>query len=211
MTRTEWILGILLAILLFFVVILGIIFWLQPGNNGRVEEVPVAPTSSFSGQTALQAFLFAQAEAASWQSDAALLKATATWPQGSDRATLLSGKSTWNFTYYSAAAQLTIVVSLVEEEATLGTTRPVDAAFSPVSASNVKLDSHEAIQALLNAGGAEFMDQHGVTTLTATLSTDTAENRVEWFLSLFSVGDGKSFTAFIDAASGEIINLIETP
>jgi hypothetical protein len=73
------------------------------------------------------------------------------------------------------------------------------------------VDSYEAVQTLLNAGGADFMDRHGVTTLTATMSTDTADNRVEWFLSLFSVGDGKSFTIFIDAASGEIINILETP
>ncbi|MFZ0546171.1 MAG: hypothetical protein WAM60_12070 [Candidatus Promineifilaceae bacterium] len=209
MTRTEWVLGILLAILLIFIAVLGVIFWLQPGNSNRAGSVPVAPTSPFAGQTAIEAFLYAQAEAVKWQPDAGLLKASATWPQGTSRETLLQGKTSWDFTYYSPASQMTAVVSVVNEEATLGSTHSSTKALAAMDSSNWRVDSQEAILSLLNSGGGQFIDQNGVSTLTASLSYKTEENRTEWFLSLFSVSNGNSYTALIDATSGEIISVIE--
>jgi hypothetical protein len=209
MSRTEWILGVLLALLLIFILILGAIFFFQPGE--RRTEAPVAPTSQFAGQTAVEAYLSAQAEAVKWQPDAALVKASATWPQGADRATLLQGKTTWNFNYYSPASQTTAVVTVIDAVATLGSSRPAEAALAPVNVSAWSIDSHEAIQAMLRSGGDQFLELNGVSTLTVSLATDTAEGRTEWFLSLFAVSNGKSYTVTMDATSGEIINVIGTP
>ena len=211
MTRTEWVLGILLAVLLIFIVALGLIFWLQPGNNNNGSVVAVAPTSQFTGQTAIQASLLAQIEAAKWQSDAALLKASATWPQGSSRETLLQGKTTWSFTYYSPGAQETAVVTVVDEVATFGSTRPAPGTLFPIDSGAWKIDSHEAIQSFLDSGGGQFLSLSGVSTLTISLSKETDSNRMEWFLSLFSVSNSRSYTASIDAASGEILNVIGPP
>jgi hypothetical protein len=211
MTRTEWILGILLAILLIFIVVLGIIFWLQPGGGDRPENIPVAPTSAFAGQTAIQAYLFAQAEAITWQPDASLLKASATWPQGTNRETLLEGKTTWNFSYYSPGSNMTANVSVVDEVATLGSARAAAAGLVPVNTSGWNVDSYEAIQTLLSSGGDQFINQNGVSTLTVSLAADVGENRTEWFMSLFSISNGNSFTVSIDATSGDILDVIQTP
>lgn len=211
MTRTEWILGILLAVLLIFIVAFGLIFWLQPGSDNNSNVAAVAPTSPFTGHTAVRAYLLAQAEAAKWQPDAGLLKASATWPQGANQETLLQGKTTWTFTFYSPGSEMTAVVTVVNEAATLGSTRPAAANLSALDTGSWKIDSNEAIQSFLNSGGSEFLRQNGVSTLTVSLSKTPEGNRTEWFLSLFSVSNGRSYTASIDPTSGDILNVINTP
>jgi hypothetical protein len=63
----------------------------------------------------------------------------------------------------------------------------------------------------LGSGGEQFLNQNGVSTLTVSLAADVGENRTEWFMSLFSISNGNSFTVSIDATSGDILDVIQTP
>jgi hypothetical protein len=222
MNRLEWILGILLVVLLLAVVVLSFVFWFQPQartaagppNSATVIAAradDIAPTSVFEGQTAKIAFATAQRRAQEWQSDAMLLSATATWPQGARQEELLTGETTWGFTFYAPSTGATATISVVEDKAQLvsqGTHQP---ASPPLDAGGWKLDSKEAIQSLLDEGGAGFISNEGVTILTMTLSTDNQyqNNRVEWLLALIAPQSGHTLTMRLDANSGEILEFEE--
>jgi hypothetical protein len=216
MNRLEWSLGIILVILLIVVAIFSVLLWFRPdsppqaGPSGSETIVAaranqIAPTSVFTGQTAKIAFAAAQAQAANWQSDAALLNASATWPQGTSAQDLLTGETTWSFTFYSPQAGSTGLISVVENEAALlstGTHKPTDPVLS---ASGWQLDSEEIIQQFLSQGGEDFILNNGVTTMTMMLSTSNDTGRIEWFISLFGDQTLRSLTMRIDATSGEVL------
>ena len=66
-------------------------------------EVLSAPDSNsgsstvYTGSSTMQAYEHALIKAQEWKDDAVLLKASATWAQGTDRETLLDGSETWSF------------------------------------------------------------------------------------------------------------------
>ncbi len=216
MNRLEWSLGIILVILLIVVAVFSALLWLRPDNNSQAGDSnsaaiiaaranEIAPTSVFEGQTAKVAFAAAQAVAVTWHSDAILLNTSATWPQGSTAQDLLTGETTWSFTFYSPQTSSTALISVVENVATLLSTSQYQAADSVLSATGWQLDSQDAIEQFLAAGGADFIRDNGITTLTIMLSTSNENNRIEWFISLFGDQTLRSLTMRIDATSGEVI------
>lgn len=216
MNRLEWSLGIILVILLIVVAVFSAMLWLRPNRNNPTGPASsatvisarandIAPTSVFAGQTAKVAFAAAQSVAATWQGDAALLNADATWPQGTKPQDLLKGETTWSFTFYSPQTGSSALVSVVENEATLLSTAPYQTTAPVLSASGWQLDSDEVITQFLNQGGEDFMLSNGVTTLTMRLSTSNEAGRMEWFISSFSEQTLHSLTMRIDATSGEVV------
>ena len=216
MNRLEWSLGIILVILLIVVAVFSALLWLRPDNNSQAGDAnsaaiiaaranEIAPTSVFEGQTAKVAFAAAQAVAVTWHSDAVLLNTSATWPQGSTAQDLLTGETTWSFTFYSPQTSSTALISVVENVATLLSTSQYQATDPVLSATGWQLDSQAAIEQFLTTGGADFIRDNGVTTLTIMLSTSNENNRIEWFISLFGDQTLRSSTMRIDATSGEII------
>ncbi len=220
MNRLEWILGIMLAALLVIVVALSLMFWFRsdtpaaaPANvatevasyAGRVE-----PTSVFAGQTAQIAFTAAQKTAVSWQPDAALLNASATWPQGMTPQALRDGETTWAFTFFSPAAAEMSLISVIENEASVIT----QGAFPPpahlIGPTAWNLDSRDAIDRFLQEGGADFMNSEGVTSLTMTLTADEGNGRIQWLLQLTATQSLRTLTMQIDATSGEIVTVAKT-
>ncbi len=220
MSRLEWILGITLVLLLGIVIVLSLLFWFQPEapsvslepNSATIIAAgadDIAPTSTYAGQTARVAFASAQTIAAAWQEDATLLSATATWPQGRDAQELLSGETTWGFTFYSPATSAVTLISVIDGQATLvsesaGRTMP-----QPVDVAGWQLDSPDAMKQFLEEQGESFMASAGVTTLTMMLSTGNENHRIEWLVSLFANQTGGSLTMRIDATSGEILEILQ--
>lgn len=221
MNRLEWILGILLVVLLIVVAVLSLLFWFRPdepnlaaANSATVIAAradDIAPTPSFEGQTAQTAYAVAQQTAVSWQSDAQLLQASATWPQGADVPDLLSGETTWGFTFYSPSSQQVATISVVENEATLISSSDTPDAQTPLQVTGWNVDSRDAVRTLLSEGGETFIRQAGVTVLTANLLADNQQqnNRLEWLLALIGTQNGRTLTLRVDATSGDIIERIE--
>lgn len=222
--RIEWLLGILLVILLLVIVVLSLLFWFTPdapgiqGNGGSPQNsatvvaqnaVAVGPTPSFEGQTAKLAYVTAERLATSWQEDAELLNATATWSQGATLSSLQSGETTWAFTFYSPATQRATTISVLEDQANFVSETASPIAYNLNDVTGWQLDSHEAIQILLNQGGYNFINQEGVTILTMALMTDdtTPSNRMEWLVSLIGTESGNSIDLRINATSGEILEI----
>lgn len=209
MNRFERILTAFLAILLIAVLALGALVWLRPGIGMAPPlpdlTAPVAPTPSLARNTALLAFSAARAEAQSWQPDAQLVQAAATWTQGASREDLVKGTATWDFTFYSPAAGAVAVISVIEDEPRLITERAVSQALTLPDISGWRLDSPDAVARALQQGGEDFMRSAGATTMTASLSTARTEGKIEWFISLISKYSGDSFTMRLDASNGELL------
>lgn len=213
MSRLEWILTGLLGLLLVVVLAMGLLLWLQPGIGigaapplPTVEvDAPVAPTPDLPRDTALLAFTTAQVKAQSWQSDAVLVQASATWTQGAPRDDLLNGMATWDFTFMSPSAGAVAIFSVVDEEVKLIAENDLQQELTLQDVSGWRLDSPQAIARMMEEGGASFLGGAGTSTMTASLHTGRHPDKIEWFISLISKYSGESFTARIDATSGDVL------
>ena len=210
----------MLVVLLVVIVALSLMFWYRsdtppaaPANlatevasyAGKVE-----PTSVYAGQTAQIAFAAAQKTAVSWQPDAALLNASATWPQGSTRQDLLSGETTWSYTFFSPETDKTALISVLGNEASMVMQGTLNQPAQPVNPGGWTLDSTDAIKQFLNEGGTDFMNNEGVTSLMMTLTADPENGRVQWLIQLAATQALRILTMRIDATSGEILAIDKT-
>lgn len=213
MSRLEWILTGVLGLLLVVVLVMGLLLWLRPGIGTApplpTVDAPVAATPSLVRNTALLAFSSAQAEAQAWQPDAQLVQASATWTQGAGREDLLSGRATWDFTFISPSADATAVFSVIEDEPQLIAENDLQRDVAVQDVSGWRLDSPDAIARVMEEGGEAFLRGAGTTTMKASLDTARHPDKIEWFISLISKYSGNSFTARIDATSGDVL-AIET-
>jgi hypothetical protein len=210
MSRAEWILGAILVVLLAIVVIAAAALWLPKTTEQSLTPVPVtavvAPTLSFQGGTALFAFAAANNTAREWRTDAELLEARATWPQGVTRDDITTGSGLWSFTFYSAAQNEVANIEVLENVPNLISQNKAPAPLAPLLSTGWQVDSSDAVQILLEqAGGDEFLRTQGVSILNMNLTTVSSTNRIEWIISLFSSQTGQSLTIRVDANSGEII------
>lgn len=218
MSRLEWILGGVLALLLLIIGLVAAFLWLQPDGPPTVadtgfggETVGFEATSVFEGQTAQVAYATAQQAAMAWQADALLISATATWPQGASRDLMLSGKVDWGFTFYSPSTNGLAVYSVTGQQANLVTQGAADTAVTAAELSGWQIDSPAVAATLLEQGGSAFIDQEGLVTLVMTLSTNTQTGRIEWFASLVGNQTGNSLNLVMNGTSGEVIEIARFP
>ncbi len=217
MSRLEWILGILLVVLLVAVIGISALLWLRPSAPELPEGLPPtavsdlrpAPTSVYEEKTAKIALATAQRGIQDWHNDAVLLEATATWPQGVTEETLRIGEANWAYTFYSAGSNAVALVTVRGDEAT----RISESAYAldapPADVGSWNMDSQEALGLFLNEGGGQFLQDEGISTMIMKLSA--ASGQMEWFLSLFANGSGRSFTMFINATTGDVLEVEATP
>jgi hypothetical protein len=218
MSRLEWILGLILVLLLIVAAGLALSLWLgpqmaiQPGNGtdliaayaDDVAELPETP-----GQTAKRAFVMAQTAAQAWQSDAKLVSASATWPQGAQAEYIKQGAADWGFTFHSPATQTNAVVTIANGQPVLipGQTKNT---LSLLQSSSWQLDSSDVVKKFLEEGGKAFIDTEGITILSMTFATNdpNSNGRLEWLISALATQTGHSYTMRVDAASGETLEII---
>lgn len=218
LSRVEWVLGILLVVLLGVVMVLALLIWFQPGPvNTAVPQNSattiamhaddIAPTPETPGQTARVAYASAQQAARNWQTDAILLNASAAWPQGADELLLSNGQSEWRYTFFSKQAGEAAFITVNENQPQLLSTSRYTQAETPVATTAWNIDSIDAVQIFMNAGGREFMRQEGVTLFNMFLTADnvSGNGRIEWNVSLVSPQSSKALELQIDATNGDII------
>jgi len=218
MSRLEWILGIVLVLLLVVVAVFSLVFWFgpdradnsPPANSATVIALradDIAPTSVFEGDTAKVAYAKAQQTAVSWQADAKLLNATATWPQGANVNQLRDGDATWSFTFFSPAASRISNISVVEDNVNVVSQNEHSPKNMILEATGWNIDSNEVVDLFLKEGGRQFLSEEGVTTLAMILHADDldADGRMKWELNMINLQNGRGLKMQIDATSGEIL------
>jgi hypothetical protein len=218
MSRLEWILGGVLALLLLLIGLVAAFLWLQPDDPPTLADtgfggdtVGFEATSVFAGQTAQIAYATAQQAAVAWQADALLTSATATWPQGAARELMLSGAADWGFTFYSVSASAIAVFSVTGSQANLVTQGAAETQATAADLGGWQVDSPAVATTLLEQGGSAFIDQEGLTTLVMTLSTNTQAGRIEWFASLVGNQTGNSLNLVMNGTTGEVIEIARFP
>ncbi|MFO7684421.1 MAG: hypothetical protein R6X34_30695 [Chloroflexota bacterium] len=218
MSRLEWILGIVLVVLLLAPAGLAVSLWIKPDTTAQpvyANDVmaayadDVAPLPQTAVQTAKRAFVIAQPKAQAWQPDAALVSASATWPQGAQSEFIEQGTADWAFTFHSPATQSNAVVVITNGQPVLIPGESQNA-VKLLQSSSWQLDSPEAAAKFLGEGGKSFIDVEGITILSMTFAANNpGENgRLEWLISAFATQTGHSYTMRVDAATGEILEII---
>ena len=140
--------------------------------------------------------------ARSWQGDAQLSSATASWSfaQVDD----LSGAAEWTFQFYSPGTHQLYVVSVGEELVS-----PITNMLSPyelpvVSIEDWRVDSHQALGTWLTEGGAAFLAAYSVVDVSARLR-HSQEGRLEWSV-VGVVRDSQTLHLVrVDASSGQVL------
>ena len=224
MNRLEWILGVILLLLVLVVGLFAFRLWQQDGNLATVPAVPtavpeviveqaVAPTPAFAGETAKAAYAEARGLAVQWAPDAELVTATATWPQGTTEAMLQTGSATWGFTFFSARAGETAVITVVDGEAQLVNSSTYVQTVAPQAAllDQWELDSEQVIDQFLTAGGSAFISEADATTFSMTLGSQNSEGILDWSLTLFEPENGRSLYIRYDAQTGDILQEVAAP
>lgn len=215
MTKVEWVLGGVLVILLVIVAALAVSLWIRP-NQPVASTQPlvaeIAPTPVYAGQTTMAAAVAANKQAQTWQPDAVLYKASATWLQSDDVESLHSGASAWDFVYYSPEKKALASMVVADDTPTGIVPGPENVDLSPMDVvGGWKVDSPEVVRILMEAGGRDFVAREGVTAMVMTLTTGSENGRLEWLVSLFAPQTENSFTLRIDATSGEILEILPAP
>jgi hypothetical protein len=105
--------------------------------------------------------------ARTWQGDALLAAATASW--SFVQIDSLSEANDWTLQFYSPSTQQIQVLTANEEQVL-----PIVSSLSPyelstVAMENWRVDSHQALSTWLNAGGAAFLDRYSVVDISARL------------------------------------------
>jgi hypothetical protein len=129
--------------------------------------------------------------------------AIVTWQLPDDAAAMQAGRGEWQFDYLSSEAGEAWTFTAGPDGAWLSLRRPLSREPYQLVPIAWRLDSPEAIQVALAAGGQAFIDARPETSVTLRLTTEAAEGFVLW-KATFEASDGSTRTFEIDAASGEV-------
>ena len=203
MSRLEWFLSGILAILLVAVLALGLRVWLERSPQREADSVDQGRV--LEARTALTSYQMAQPAAQQWASDAKLLNARAAWPEG-DR--FDPKAAAWNFVFYSPGQSATALFTVSQDEATLISNRETDRRLDISATIGWQVDSPQIVSTVMENGGREFLAQHEQGKLTLTLDTN---DQFVWRARLINTDVPASLTLQVDPASGEVISREESP
>lgn len=186
----------------------------RPLTTTAVEAPAPAPTLpntfqvTFAENTALQLYPIAEAAARSWQADARLVSAEATW-----RTTAIDqvGKPTpWSFRFYSVAARRSYFVTILPDGQVNARqhflTEPNPPGLLP--AQRWAVDSNQAIAAWLNAGGGAFLGENPGLEVSAILSYQRAGDGLFWHVTGLNQKNETLVSTTVDAQSGAVVELV---
>lgn len=196
MTRLEWLLSGILAVLLIVVLALGLRVWLERSETPAAD--PGEQAQVIDARTALSSYQAALPTAQQWAADAKLLNARAAWPEGDS---FDPEGVAWNFVFYSPGQSATALITVSQNRAQLISNRQIDRNFNIYAATSWQIDSPQLLAIVLENGGREFLEQHGQGKLTLTLDT---EDEFVWRARLINTDVPASLTLHVDPASGEV-------
>jgi hypothetical protein len=204
MTKLQ--IGILWGVAILVVVVFGILSQVISRPQIALPQATATPARSHPlpsiGESARNYYPRADQAARSWQEDARLVSATASWPwvEQDD----LAKPTDWTYQFYSPSRQELYVVNV-----SAGGVTPVVVTLSPyvlptISADGWGVDSPEALGTWLDHGGAGFLDSHSVVDVSARLRV-SEDGRPEWSIAGV-VRDTRTFHLVeIDADSGRVL------
>jgi hypothetical protein len=191
MSRFEWALGALLAVLVVVALAATLYFW-SGRETASGEAITRAPTARAAYDSALPV-------ARRWASDAELLSASATWPDSDE---FKPEAASWSLLFFSQGERGTALIAVADGQATLVSAQQQDDSFAPAPLASWQIDSEAATERALLLGGRQFVAEQGAATLVLTLHMD---NRASWQAFFIQAEAGRTFSVQLDAATGEVI------
>ncbi|MDX1688771.1 MAG: hypothetical protein R3248_12375 [Candidatus Promineifilaceae bacterium] len=204
MSKLEWVLSSILAVLLVIVLALLLRFWLER-NPGPAGEAAETAQQVVEARTARTSYQVAQPVAQQWAADAKLLNARAAWPEGDS---FEPEAATWNFVFYSPGQSATALISVSQNEGRLISNRETDRRLNIYATTGWQVDSPQLLSIVMENGGRTFLEQYGEGKLTMTLDTN---NQFVWRARLINTEVPASLTLQVDPNSGEMISSEESP
>lgn len=211
MRLMDLLLGFALTVLVLAAIFLGVFFWQQSNLNLDVQNDTLTTNSLVKGETALLSAGRAQQVALAWKSSALLATSVATWSPNTPVTELTAGRAEWAFVFYDPLSQTATAVNVVNGQATLGKPYPVSQSLEPLALSGWKINSDIALNIFLREGGEEFLLTEPQVSLSMKLSTVNENPRIEWIIAALSDTSGNSYTIWIDATSGTILQKTQVP
>lgn len=208
MSRLEWVLSGILALLIIVIAVMMLLFW---NLNRQQSALPAAPEEASAGQemaevtttasTAQEAYELAHPTAQAWAEDARLLSASATWAEGASFTTEDAG---WSLLFYSPERSETGLVSVSKGRARLLRNSATNRSLLPLSLENWQVDSPAVIDTLMAHGGEEFVQMHNQATLSLTFN---ALDALQWQAQLIDREQQTILTVEIDPISGAVTTI----
>jgi hypothetical protein len=204
-TKTQiGILWGLSALVVVVFVVLAQMISRAPARPGAATPAAVQATTYRLPEVPYSArgyYLRADQAARTWQGDAQLVSATATW--GFAEIDDLSAPVDWTYQFFSPDTQQLYVVNVGEDRAT-----PLVGSLSPYKLPTIapgrwRADSHEALSAWLNEGGASFLDSHSVVDVNARVR-QVEQGRIEWSVVGVARDQNEQHVVVMDAETGSV-------
>lgn len=162
---------------------------------GKVYSLPQVPYS------ARGFYERAQQAATSWQSDAQLASAAATWPFV--RLDHLSQPTTWTFQFFSPGTQSIYVVAVDEKNVTFIRSSLTPYPLATMQVEQWRVDSYEALNTWLNQGGGRFLELRPAVDVIARLVAGDG-NTIQWVVVGNVSGTDEAHVVRLDATTGQV-------
>ena len=200
MSRSEWLLTGVLAIIVITVVSAFLLFAFEqrPVADASGESAPEVSPAELRG-TAKSAYEVAAPTALSWAADAALLRARGNWPVGTS---FEPERGSWSFLFYSPGQQEVALVVPDGDSARVASESAADQNFEPAGLQQWQADSPDVVERLLANGGHAFIQQYGEASLIVALNT---MDQLVWTATLNATNANKLFRLQMDPATGQIV------
>lgn len=198
MSRIEWILSGLVALLFIAVVALALLVWSaqNPPSSSLTAGANLDPAAAEVNHSARSAYEQALAVAQEWAADAQLLSARASLIQETG---FRPESAEWGFMFYSASRQESSLIAVSGAAARLVRSSASTRAPAAVDLSNWQIDSPAVLEAVLESGGQDFIDTHQQVSLMLGLE---ATGRLRWQARLFDMETNEMHIVEIDPTYG---------
>jgi hypothetical protein len=156
-------------------------------------------------ETARDTYPAAVAEAQSWQDEAQLVSATASWSNVQTEADLQQ-TAAWGFTFLSPQTRQVRVVSVTPDGAEHVQTADATAKTRGVEVSAWRVDSKEVLNLFLDNGGRDFLAQYPGATITLRVGLEEGSERLVWYAMGIYSPERATIVVAVDATSGELLS-----
>jgi hypothetical protein len=176
------------------------------GGSDSGESVPPGGESEPNlVETAREYYPAAATEAQSWQTDAQLVNATATWSNVQSEEDLHEAAA-WGYTFLSPETRLVSVVSVTPDGAEQVQTLDATATTRGVDASLWQVDSEQVLSVFLDNGGRDFLAQYPGATVTLRIGPDESGERLVWYAMGIYSPERATLVVTVDATTGELLS-----
>lgn len=201
-TQVAILWGLAVAVVAVFLIVSRVVGQPSLASDGTALLPAVAFSLPEIPESARKSYPYADQAARSWQGDAKLVSTSASWAFA--RLDDLSKPTGWTFQFFSPATQKLFVVSVDGLRAVVVREALSAYALPTISTSTWQLDSHQALNAWLNAGGGSLLQTHPIVDVSARLR-QSDQGQAEWIVVGVARGNQLAKAVRIDAADGKIL------